>query len=196
MGIKLNKAIGYGMPYSRFVEKTLLPINKSDYAFSDEVFMAVEEALTDTKDIPFCAVGPITDSGGLLDLITFAGNCDAVDHVIFYPTIGWEKRWHHRDNDVDYVFASGHVPLGDWNAFDLPSEFTYLPKGIYPFANLRMDADGKPVERPKDDDWGWERDPTLLPGIPEAMRHYMTTYGIFDLSGIADLRPIRGMWWG
>lgn len=129
-----------------------------------------------------------------LDLISLVGYDDWSD-VLLYPSIGEARSWHRRNDDIDYAMHWGPRRPGD---LELPEDrVEYLPMGLHPYGDLRMNPDGTEATRPDDDDdqWHWERDPELLPGVPKTLRYWTTTSGLLDLEGVARLRPMRAVWW-
>lgn len=194
MGFRINTAIGWGMPMDRFRSFCRLP-GLSEGEDPGSWYETLEAALADTGDMrmgrwPLPITGP---KDTCLDLISHIGYDDYSD-ILLYPSIGEAVSWHRRNDDVDYAMHWGPRGTDD---HEIPlNRIEYLDVGLHPYGDLRMNRDGTVAERPADDDgWTWERDPDLLPGVPATLRHWVVATGLLDLQGIANLRPMRAIWW-
>lgn len=191
MSIRVRSAIGYAMPWGAFFRHTLLDIDP-DECLSDELDNALDRydgLVYQGNDYLWKAI----DNGRILPdgknpsfLAEVIGQGDNQDHVMFWPTAGYKTNWHRFNDDIDYHFAvEGGVE-------------EYLPTGFYPFHDLWMDANGVDITLRKTDDSTFlmSLDPDLRPGVPEVLRWWLLHCGIFDLRGVAALRPMKAQWWG
>jgi len=194
MGMRINTAIGWGMPSGEF--QRLCRIPGLPKRIGDGWNEVLEEALAGTASLkpprwPLETTGPDDTCFDLIDLVGF----DEYSDVILYPSIDMARRWRRRDDDIDYAMIWGPRGPDDTNFPENTVE--YLTTGLHPYGNIRMDASGREVERPRDDDaaYEWERDHTLVPGVPMTLRHWTLASGLLDLEGVARLRPLRATWW-
>lgn len=194
MGFRINTAIGWGMPIERFHELCRIPglPNRTGDAWSE----IMEAALRDTADLkpprwPLPTTGPGETCFSLIKLIGY----DIHSDILLHPTMDHARRWHRRDDDIDYAMLWG--PRGPDDHETPENRVEYLSTGIHPYGSLRMRCDGTEVPPPIEDDerWNWERDPSLLPGVPMPLRHWTVASGLFDGEGVAALRPMRASWW-
>lgn len=194
MGFRINTAIGWGMPFDDFQRLCLVP-GIADTT-GDEWSILLEDAMAGTESMkppgwPLPTTGP---DETCFDLIRTIGYDDASD-VILFPSMQEMRTWHRRNDDIDYALQWG--PRGPED-HDLPgNRVEYLTVGFHPYGDLRMHPDGTEAKRPDDEDelWAWERDATLLPGLPLSLRHWTQTSGLLGLEGLAALRPLRAVWW-
>lgn len=194
MGIRINTAIGWGMPMAAFhglCRIAGLPAPGGPGSW----YEALEAALAHTADMrmsrwPLPVTGPCDTC---LDLISLVGYDDYSD-VLLYPSIGEARTWHRRDDDLDYALHWGPRSPGDHST---PVDMVeYLDAPLHPYGHVRMNPDGTEARQPvEEDQWDWERNPALLPGVPRTLRHWTLTSGLLDLEGIARLRPMRAIWW-
>lgn len=197
MGMRIHTAIGWGMPISQFLKQIRAPGVPAE--MEDGWFDVFDEAMQHTKGMrgPKGLPLPITEpEETVLGLMNFVGY-DTYSDVIMAPDMTAAKRWFRRNDDIDYAF---HVGTRSPDDYDVPEgRIEYMPYGFHPYANERMHADGSIAEPPPVDDYrgsfDFPRDPGLLPGVPAPLRHWLTTSGLFERSGIALLRPVRAMWW-
>ena len=196
MGIRLTKAIGYGMPIDEFYQHLLLPVDRDEYLGDEldrlgEGFAHLVYGGTDTV-WRLIDGGVITDDKSIEPLIRLVGDHGDADHVLMFPTIHLAKDWLRFDNTMDYVFARAGKTESD-----LPQGFVHFVDGIPPFADLKMDRNGVEVKcGPDDNSWEFHRDPALIPGVPDALRWWLLHCGVFSLDGVAKLRPMAAEWWG
>lgn len=194
MGIRIHTAIGWGMPFDQFQRHVAVPDMPARYG--DEWSDRLEQALAHTSDMrgPYGLPLPITDKGTTaFDLISTVSHDECSD-VILFPTVEEMRRWKRYNDDLDYAMHWGtKAPDHDeWPMDDI----AYLQYGHHPYGNLRMAADGTEIDAPHGDErYEWERDASLLPGVPPPLRHWIAKSGLMGLAGIAALRPIRAVWW-
>lgn len=194
MGFRINTAIGWGMPIADFHRLCRIPglPSRTGDAWSE----VMEQALEGTGGIkppgwPLPTTGP---EETCFDLMTLVGYDDHTD-ILLYPSTDEARRWHRRDDDIDYALIWG--PRGPWDRETPENRVEYLTTALHPYGPLRMNPDGTEAEPPRDDQarWEWDRDPDLLPGVPRSLRHWTTKVGLIDLEGVARLRPMRAVWW-
>lgn len=196
MGFRINTAIGWGMPFEVFV--SLLRLPDPGRPLEDGWHDHLEEVLAHTRDMrgPRGWPLPVTGPGDTVaDLITFVGYDDISD-VILMPSADEARRWHRRDDDIDYALIWG--PRGPDDTDCPENKVEYLTHGHHPYGDMRMNAQGVNVARPVGDDEAlenWRQDRGLLPGIPLSMRHWIGKSELLDNEGISHLRPIRAVWW-
>lgn len=88
------------------------------------------------------------------------------EHIMIFPTHTDREKWYRR----------GYLGL------EIVGRARYINEPIEPYL-VYMDGNGIEVETPRGD-------PALIPGIPAIMRWWLLRYGVFDLTGIAKLRPM------
>lgn len=197
MGFRINTAIGWGMPFDRFVDLLELPDPGDPH--SDGWYDHLDEVLAHTE----CMRGPIgypfeiTGKGQTVhDLMKFVGY-DNITDVVLAPTANAARKWHRRDDDIDYALIWG--PRGPRDHEVPENRVEYLSIGFHPYGDLRMDTRGNDVPKPASDDYEavyrWEEDKSLLPGVPEVMRHWLAKSELLGPKGVAQLRPVRAVWW-
>ena len=194
MGMRINVAIGWGMPFALFQTHALVPNLPS--AYGDEWGEVLETFLEGTGPMrgPTGWPLPVIDADKTaFDLITTVGY-DHCSDVILHPSSQDAREWHRRDDDIDYAVLWGPRAPDD---HETPNDkVEYLTTGLHPYGDLRMAQDGVELERPNDDtEYEWLRNPDLLPGVPPTLRHWTVKTGLLDLRGVAALRPMRAIWW-
>lgn len=191
MGVRMNTAIGWGMPGADFARASGVDL-PDGYGWRD----ALEEGLLDTGSMrgPHGMPLVITERGDTVaDLIVLVG-ADRVDHVLLMPTIDERRRWMRRDDDMDYAIYRDLLGPHD----EAPSDrIGYLAKGHHPYGALRMNQDGTDAPRPRDEDaiLAWEQDASLMPGLPPCLRHWLTATGLLTTADMGLLRPMSAIWW-
>lgn len=95
-----------------------------------------------------------------------------IEHIMMYPTLSDREKWNRQ------------------NTFLLYGDATYMNVPIPPYDKVCMDGNGVGVNGPHGDD------PALHPGIPAVMQWWLRHYGVFDLAGIAKIRPMVVEWLG
>ncbi len=191
MSVRVSTAIGYAIPWRDFFHHTLLDIDPNE-CLGDEL----DDALDRFKGLFYQGdeyIWKVIDGGRILpdntspsSLIASIGQGDNHDHVMFWPTLSYKTTWFRFNDTVDYHFATeGGVE-------------EYLTDGLYPFHDIWMDSNGVDVSLRKTDDSAFlmALDDNLRPGIPEILRWWLLHCGIFNLRGIAALRPMKAQWWG
>lgn len=224
MSYRISRAMGYGMPWTRFEELCKLTPD-ADYGLSealrdcfhgltDEQMTVPEDVSSDLFDGPrpsiierrllsttFTSFGKdgfvLGHPNDLYDSISID---DETSHVIFFPNLYYAAKWCRFDDDLDHAFEAW---CRDPDASDSgkrgqqaePRDFVvYTGYGHYPWNGDLMLADGTPVP--------WERfciveqHPEWLPAVPSEIRWYLTTLGVLDDAGINELRPLIAQWWG
>ncbi len=177
MGVRLHKAIGWAMSYVDFKAMTLLDIDHSE-CLSDELDRLLGEmagpglGLESKQDVL------------VSDLIISIG-MDETDYVMFFPDAYYKDKWFRYNDALDWAFEMGHPDAQP----DI--EYMFLEQNPYPFNLNYMTEQGMIIPyHPHVDD-----DPSLLPSTPDYMREWLIRQGIFDITGIIKLRPMRVKWW-
>lgn len=223
MGYRIKRSIGWGMPWDTFVKVCQAPdktdvsewmydlfgkLTDEDLTIDDKLYRALFYGNDEDRD-------PIIFQKRLLalsydhrdkepqpvgragDLYSISFDGDDYSDIIFYPNLIFEKRWHRRDDDMDYAFEA--VRGDDGNPCETvdggePRNFTvYKRYGHYPWANHIMDHNGKSLK--------WEHYALLnqrndwVPGVPTEIRWYLTQHGVMFNEGVNQLRPIVSQWW-
>lgn len=183
--LTINKAIGYGMPNADFYQNIKLPIGRG------VIRNELQACLPRTSHISYTDDGEtvgVSGSMGLSGLFIPVGDLfeepeDFTDsHMIIFPTQTEKTKWYRGDDHIDQLamkVAGDHTLKG----------VVYLDDPIHPHS-VYMDRNGVEVV-PKNHGG----DPALVPGIPHVMRWWLLRYGVFDLTGIAKLRPLLAEWW-
>jgi hypothetical protein len=197
MGMRINTAIGWGMPFDRFVGLLRLadPGDPLGDGWSDhlEATLGHTRSMRGPRGWPLPITGP---NETVADLVIHVGHDDTTD-VILMPSIGEARTWHRRDDDLDYALIWG--PRGPRDREVPENRVEYLTRGLHPYGDLRMDSRGR--EMPRLDPWDVDRalaretDGTSLPGVPPTLRHWLAVSKMLDDEGVAALRPVRAVWW-
>ena len=197
MPARVHKAVGYGMPIDDFYANLLLPVDRNEY-LGDELDRLIghhRNLVYKGSDVTWRVLekGVLTHDTSPGDLIMQVGDYDDVDHVIMFPSDKTKADWCRFSDTIDHTFT-----YADLNG-DQPPEgrVKYLDFGIPPFQGLRMDSNGVEVKCGPDDSlFDFERDPSLIIGVPDALRWWLIHTGVFSLDGVAKLRPMIAEWWG
>lgn len=197
MSIRINTAIGWGMSFETFQKTCLFDCVRAP--ISDEWYQDLETALEGTSSMrgPIGLPLPITGpDDSVYDLLEFVGYDDC-SHVILMPSMHEARKWHRRDDSIDYAF---HIGTPGPRNQDIPGDIVeYMPYGHHPYGDIRMNPDGTDAPKPDrgeyEEIFTWENDDGLLPGVPGMMRHWIDLSGLLGLEGIAALRPVRAKWW-
>lgn len=218
MGIRIHRAMGWGMPWSDFERLTTLKEEDGDHSkywlshLLYETFeQATHEQLTLTEeehkaqwDAPGTSIlerhltstkftlgtGEEPVFGSPTDLYFDVGY-DVTDHVGFLPALYLKDKWSRYDDDLDYAFE--RLRDGPAGSADIRDLATYSQFGHYPWTNDLMYADGSHMP------WRhWyelkDRD-DWFPAVPAEIRWYLKKLEIMDDAGINQLRPMIAQWW-
>ena len=214
LGYRIHKSIGWGMPWEKFEEHTLLKTTDKFYSISDRLYAKFEDLtdkeLTVNDEVlhelkyrgatvrPFgimqrqllakdFATKRTKNIGTGTDLYSIVDVGDNLEHVMFYPNCYYAKRWHRRDDDIDYAFenASNDIDAG------MTDFVKYVPFGHYPWTNSLMDSDGEPVAW----SYGVKTGDGTYSAVPGEIRWYLTVHDILTNEGVNELRPIVAQWW-
>ena len=205
MSIRINKAIGYGMPWSDFIQNTVIEdsgegLNESLYNTLNSISempkpSEKEFSKFSLNESQYCHFEILDgrEGGSLYDLCHTTGY-DYTEHIIFLPchhflkwyrysdAIDWtEERWFGSDGRND---VSGR----------LEDTVRYLGYGHYPFSNNLMHPDGshKPWKH-FSELYGTEE---IYPACPPGEIVYWTQKaGVLTREGVLKLRPILATWW-
>lgn len=222
MGIRIHRAMGWGMPWEKFTELCKLPSHEEgageqlDRTFgklSQDDFMVPREyykKLFYAKDrvrVPIILECNLlaenyTEGGraeprytnSARNLYTIVMNPDKINHIIFYPNAQYAKHWYRFDDDMDYQFEAWRDTDGKRGQQQEPRDvIKYLDYGHYPFTNNLMLEDGTPVA------WDHylvvEKHPEWVPAVPSEIRWYLTKHNVLDNDGVNKLRPLLAQWW-
>jgi len=224
MPFKLNRAMGYGMPWEKFEALCTLPVCGDD---DDEMWEVLfntfngfkENDLTMSKeersefssgqhrpfiitrnllqlDIKLGSDAPVeVGHGG--DLFTFVGNLDKTTDVIFFPNLVWGKKWYRTADILDLVFDTYGEGGGDGEHRYYTN---YRRLGFYPYGQYVMTKDGTPVDGEHIVNFTFEDVPLtdeheIVGAVPGEIRWYMTKHGILTNEGVNELRPVLAQWW-
>lgn len=214
MGYRIHKAIGWGMPWKKFEELVLLKTTDEFCSISDRLYNKFEELSDEELTVNDQVLRKLKYSGATVrpfaiiqcqllakefatkhtknigtgtDLYSIVDIGDDLEHVIFYPSCYYAKRWHRRDDDIDYAFENATKDI-DAGMTDLVK---YIPFGHYPWSNSLMDDDGEPVAW----DYGVKTGDGVYAAVPSEIRWYLTTHDILTNEGVNQLRPIVAQWW-
>lgn len=218
MGIRIHRAIGWGMSY-----ETLKDISKHDFEKDDgiysifadadkDLFMVPKEHCSETfskneidgqacftileKDLlakNYTDFGRKESERGRPEELFECTGYDDYEEIIFFPSLYQKKRWYHYDNDVDYAFEQWRENQTRDNDVGARDFHHYVPYGHYPYSNFLMTEDGRYH--------AWEyftelrKKPEIVPGVPSEIRYYLKALGILDDQGVNKLRPIIAQWW-
>ena len=214
MSYRINRAIGYGMPFSQFEELCILPrgnadvsdvlyetfknLYDADLTVDDKIYRALfygdglkPSTILDPKLLNLEFRG--TEIGHAIELFELVSTPDETTDIIFFPNLNFRRRWYRTDDDIDFAFERFRdSPDG---ADTEPQDYTkYVKFGHYPFTNDIMDYNGNPLKWDhymstlhSRDDW--------LPGIPSEIRWYLTQFGVMLNEGVNQLRPVFAQWW-
>lgn len=219
MSYRINRVMGWGMPWNDFEANTLLDCeahetNEALYNLMDKSdpkkFVIPKKVISETwktRNVPSILTTNILDRkfnfgpgrkkrdvGPATDLYDIISSPDEYFDIVFFPNLNYREKWHRYDDDMDYAFEQ-------WRGDDLtrknddgPREFTkYLPYGFYPYANFLMLEDGTPVEwKPY---WELEKRDDIFPAVPSEIRWWTKNLGIFDDAGVNKLRPVIAQYW-
>lgn len=223
MGIRIKRSIGWGMPWTQFVELCSAPDKNNVYEWLDEVFdkltdedLTVDDAVYKALFYGDSATRPSmilqkrllatkfegfgkepSPAGRAEDLFTVTWNGDDIAHIVFYPTLAMRAKWYRSDDDMDYAFEAirgeNGEPAESEEGYGARDITVYRRYGHYPWSNYIMDHAGNPLP--------WEHYALLnkrndwAPGVPSEIRWYLTQHGIMYNQGVNQLRPIVAQWW-
>lgn len=224
MSYRISRAMGYGMPWTRFEELCKLTPD-AGYGIREALYgcfrSLTDERMTIPEDVwrgSFSSRGlPILERRLLSKVFTSFGRYEVeigdpsylyflvstpnrIDHILFLPSLYYAERWHRFDDELDYALETwcrnpSSIIAGARSARADPRDFAvYTDYGHCPWHNDLMLADGTPFR------WDHhtivEQHPEWLPAIPSEIRWYLTTLGVLDDAGINELRPLIAQWWG
>lgn len=136
MSYRINRAMGWGMPWPMFEKLCLLPTHKHDAyeALSARFADVTGDDLTVPNEVHttlFHANGPVrapiifekqllaleyTDGdrktvklGPATDLYEIVHNTDKLTDIVFFPNLAIKKRWCRFDDDMDYAFEQWSI---------------------------------------------------------------------------------------
>jgi hypothetical protein len=218
MGIRIHKAMGWGIRFDTFKKITLLKNfnydslydvfddlkstgkdlivpdewnKKRAEEFGNWTYIIDKDLLNPQYDK---TLGPLQTSYDY-QLFEMAGYGDAKDKsrvVIFYPNRSYRNSWYRYDDALDYTFFQ--YPKGVKNPDPSPKDYIRFMKfNPYPYTNNLMTKEGKY--------YPWKHFIELnelddwAPCVPHEIIWYTTELGIFDEKGSLELRPVLAEWW-
>ena len=205
MGIRLHRAIGWGLAYEDFFVHTQLRPDDDDVleALHDTMrfgdFRVPEHvrrtssndprvmSITQSDLLDFPGFGSTTKRGGGRDLYSVVMTPDEILGLLFYPQAWVGRDWCRSPNPIDHAFAAHQHEEPDFTSWMKRVEY-----GFYPYHLQRMT---KYLE-PADDDYIACSGCVTIPAVPEEILWYLPDLGI--LSGPACrklLRPHIAQWW-
>jgi hypothetical protein len=216
MSSRICRTIGWGMPWSDFLEWTGLKSAEEAGDALHEIFETGDDArLTIPKEditehlrsLPsrgtiiterrllatqFTQMGRVASPvGPATDLYTLVWNGDTVTTIVFFPNLSYREKWFRQDDDIDYAFERFRMD-GDSDA-EPRTILRWTENGHYPWTYDRMREDGTPVSQ----DEARFAEPPLetVPAVPHEIRWYLRTLGIMDETAVNELRPVIAQWW-
>ena len=219
MSIRLHRAMGWGMKFSRFkqhinihndipacawLEKKFDSLTVKDLTYKPEPVMdQLKYSGSEARPYPVIMRNLLalkyhepeeeTESGDAYDLYTVTDvGGDDTDYIIFYPNLYYRKKWYRVGDDLDYAFEQAVKVNGNQDP-DL-ADFTHQLKfNHYPWTNSLMTLDGQPVAwrdfRTLENETDW------APAVPTEIRWYLTQHDILSNEGVNELRPIAAQYW-
>lgn len=209
MGIRINKAIGYGMPWKEFTQFSPLSDQLRDSSFyevfkdedgckfnepfiSDSDEFKTKYALHDKQFLSF----KIAEEKTISDLIYMIGYDDP-EHILFMPSEYHIKKWYRYDDGIDY--AERRWPNKDnltrkYEGNGHLDEIKYLPYGHYPYTNNLMDTLGNHVKWTNFMDF-YDKEDSIIPEPPSSIVYYTQKLGILNKAGVLRLKPMIATWW-
>jgi hypothetical protein len=225
MGIRIHRAMGYGLLWPKFEELTQLAwtedgstetlynrfaaLTDADLTVPDEVYSAnwksrdpaiLEKRLLSTVFTDGARKDAVL--GRSVDLFKLVGY-DDTHAVIFFPNLTYAKRWYRWDDDLDYAFeqwrnAPDTVAPTEWADPETqgdPREFVTQMR-YGPYPFTNMLMGPDGAHRDWDHYIRVQGNKDLLPAIPSEIRWYLTAHGILSNEGVNQLRPLLAQWWG
>jgi len=188
MGIRINKAIGWGTKRLDLIPEYDEMVSKFSV---DQLVMQVGSK----SDIEFNVLNPYGGKSGNGDpknLWRFIGDTDETDGIIFFPDSHCASRWFRHDDDIDYALSNTEDGCGTTKIEELSS-------GIFPYTGY-MDKNGNTVKE------GFMLNGMFLsedglkipvvPSVPRALRWYLKELGVMTDQQITDhIRPMTAEWW-
>lgn len=210
MGIRINKAIGWGIPAELFESNIAFEIGED--GLDDSLYEKLS-SITELV-IPERSVKNIFDnwngfiyepnllSKGSVNLVStgvFPSAESLHIHVsdydgdtkvhLFLPNGAYRDEFYRHDNTLDYTEARYDLETGkilDDPCNDVLIELSHNP---YPWTNDLMDAAGEPVS------WDLNNDEGIVPRPPAELRWWLTSTGILKQDAWKLLRPYYAKWW-
>lgn len=212
MGIRIHRAMGYGMPWHQFQQQSTLGANDTHNKLWEIFDAAKSPQLTVPEEIrkksfsldgspifePYILAKSFTDFGrrpdvelGVASDLFFTTGYDDIEHIGFLPDLTYRDKWYRYNDDLDY-FSEQYREDSEGQA-DMREFVTYTRFGPYPFSNDLMAADGSRV--PWDHHVNLRKRTDWAPAVPASIRWYLKTLGVMDDEGVNQLRPLIAQWW-
>lgn len=167
VGLMAKVSLGYGMPYGEFLQTTRFQFPPRHYLRGElSTRLVGSDHLTIGDQV-------VTGRLGLVELFMSIGD-SRIEHIMLFPTLADKELWHLQNTE-------GYDP----SPIRTKTKYLDIPFLRY---NHYMDGNGVDVEASPGGD------PALVPGIPPVMREWLTRFGVFDMPGIAKLRPMASVW--
>ncbi len=220
MGIKINRATGYGMPWKTFQDlaqsASALAASGAGVSFYDrftekfnaltaeQLFMTKEERRLRVEHGPY-ALEPhllaknvtmggrnTPEFGRAESLYQLVMNPDYITDIIFFPNVMYANAWHRSDSTIDYMFQR----FGQGVDVHECSDFTrYVRHGVFPYDKFLVDKNGSPLSY-QENCLDYEDEESGIRGaIPQEIRWYLTKFGFLNDAGVDELRPVVAQWW-
>ena len=210
MGIRIHKAVGWGLTDQQFRENLGFEIEDNDLfetlydklnsitelvvpersvskIFEDWRGFIAEPNLLATK---FGKNKTLQSANSLYQSIS---NYDEpADVHLFLPHGLRESAFFRYDDTLDYIEATHNLQTGEYA--DDPCEYllTELAQNPYPWNSDFMDADGNIIDAP----FGKYDRTKIFPRPPAELRWWLTEMGILKQDAWKLLRPYYARWWG
>lgn len=209
MGIRVKKAIGYGMTIDEFKNFSPLyeKIKDTDgemYEFLDSTKEVLKTSSDDFKESyalherQYLHFDPLTkdNNNSLYDMVHFIGYEEgSYTDVLFIPSERFIKQWYRHDDGIDYAeerWFGGNTRSDDiGRSEDIVKYVTY---GHYPYSNNLMGPDGSYEA------WRCYKEPegkelSILPCPPAELVYWTQKTDMLNKNGVLKLKPMIATWW-
>lgn len=225
MGIRLKKALGYGIALSTQELKEQVNLANLDIAMPKSLAeykasLSASSEHTDSEMLLRYWIDKNLEKREIADFVHLEKVSKENFALVIIP-IPMISEWLRWDNSIDYVeyelkFSDGRYPQ--------QSEITWLPYAPYPYSGLYMDAiSGERISQYHVDLWKFlkdnkdtengalvqrlldvlevssldEADNRIVPHVPEEVRNFIEWLGLFkNPDQWKSLRPVLGSFWG
>ena len=219
MGIRIHKAMGWGITKKRFQEISSLSPDDATEDLYDVMSKTKKLIVPDDickKTFDTLNVAPILDRNLLAkNFVEFSKQknsrrekirpTDLYSHVIleddkeddvliFFPSGHYAKKWFRYNDDMDYAeerWANG----GDVSAEGrMEQRVVWTAFNPYPFTNFIVNkTTGESL--PWDHFLNLRKRNDWIPAVPEEIKWWTTHLGIFTPKTVLELRPVFATWW-
>lgn len=223
MSYRINRAMGYGMPYEQFKDVCILPKDNDDVLDGVlNVLYNAFEKLTDAdltvddklyralfygdgvKPAPVLQTRLLAEDftrvsnkpctiGKAEDLFVTVTTPDETTDIIFFPNLYFRKKWYRWDDELDYAFEQWRSGSGDRSSAQGPQDFTIYTE----YGHHPFSYDIMDING---NPLKWEparlnQHSNWIPAVPSEIRWYLTQHGIMFNEGVNQLRPVVAQWW-